>query len=668
MMATAAFGGSSPAAQRKGKMRIGLLLFLGIAAFCLPAAQAQSEKDMVKTLLDRLDLERPGIEKVKAADDPGRAAAELLAYYRARTSVKHPVDRSGRAAARGKYAGAADIKAADNAVEHMFVSLSSYPPHFVGKDIDWSKSPVPDNEWIWQLHRMYFWNSMAKAYWHTADEKYAKAWCEQLVDWARKNPRDERHAYAWRSIEAGIRGHSWTSLYQHFLDSPHFTPDVLVAFLRSCHDHASYLSTKYSAGSNWALMEAEGLAFIALAFPEFKDAAAWRKTAFERLNAEIRKQVRTDGHQVEQCMNYHNGCITWFSRTYEFARMNGLADEFPPGYMKTIEKMCEVLLKLSFPDGMSAQFGDTSSPVNCARALEKWAEMFERDDFRYAATRGTKGRAPTETAFAFKESGFYSMRSGWDNDAVCLVLKCGPGGYWHSQPDNGTFELFAFGRRLMPDSGTYIYHGDAAGRAWFRRTSVHQTLTLDGKDSACAAKCLLWKTGDDLDALVVENQSYKNLAHRRAVLFVKKRFFVIVDDAVGAATGDVDLHFQLAPGEAVFDREMPSVRSASDDANVLVRALPQPGMTLEEEEGQVSFHYGNREPRPAFRFRIRKAGPGGVRFVTLVAPYKGNAPAATIELIGNPEPGAKKVELTVTCGDVTAKIGYDLTAGDAWVR
>jgi heparan-sulfate lyase len=41
-------------------------------------------------------------------------------------------------------------------------------------------NPVPDKEWIWQLHRMFFWDAMSKAYLHTGDEKYAREWCIQL--------------------------------------------------------------------------------------------------------------------------------------------------------------------------------------------------------------------------------------------------------------------------------------------------------------------------------------------------------------------------------------------------------------------------------------------------------------------------------------------------------
>ena len=651
----------------------------------------------MKTLLARLDLTRPGLENVKAAaDDPQRVMKELLAYFRARRSVKHPVRRGRRLTVRGTYASKGDLKVADDALKHIVISQRSYGPRFVGKDIQWGKNPVPDNEWIWQLHRMYFWRSLARAYWHTGDEKYAKEWCAQLVDWVRKNPRDRRHWYAWRPIEAGIRGYTWMSHYQHFLDSPHFTPQVLAAFLTSCHDHAAFLTGQAFTRNNHGLMEAEGTAFIAIMFPEFKAAKTWRRKAAAFLSRQVGRQVRADGHQIEQCMNYHVGCIGWFSRTAELARLNGRDDEFPAAFWKGIERMCEAVMKLTPPGGKSAQFGDTSSQVDCARTLRKWAAVFDRDDFRYIATGGKRGKAPKQTAYALKKSGFYAMRSSWGPKAVGLVLKCGPGGYWHCQPDNGTFELWAFGRRLMPDSGTYIYHGDARGRAWFRQTRVHQTLTLDGKDSGYGAKCLLWKPGKNLDALVVENKSYPGLTHRRAVLFVRKKFLVLVDEALGKAQGDVDLHFQLAPatpdgreefalgelkrpvvhrtppaaapGEAVFDRKAPSVRTDFKDANVLVRALPQKGMTLAAETGQVSFHYGSREPRPAFRFRVRKTGAPGVRFVTLVVPYQGAAPETNVAFVGAPKPGAKKVELDVTVGKTAARVGYDVATGKTWLR
>ncbi|WP_247237440.1 alginate lyase family protein [Telluribacter sp. SYSU D00476] len=619
----------------------------------------------IKKLLSRLNLDAPGLARVKAAaPTPELAAIELLTYYRTRTSVKHPVERQVKAAMRGSSASEKDIQVANDALKHVFVGQPAYPSHFCGDDINWATNPYPDKEWVWQLNRMSFWDAMARAYWHTGDEKYAREWCAQLVDWTRKNPRDDQHQYAWRSIEAGIRGYRWTGLFEYFIDSPHFTPDVLVAFLNSCYDHSSYLMTRYTKGSNWGLMEAEGMAFIAMTFPEFQESKQWKEEAIRRLNQEITSQVYPDGHQRELAFGYHMGCIGWFMRTYELAQLNGQADAFSDSYTKIIEKMCEVPMKLSFPDGTTPQFGDawSGTPGQYYRQLREWAKLFNRPDFLYVATEGNEGTRPEATAFAYDKSGLYSMRSSWDKDAITLVLKCGPDGGGHSQPDNGTFELYAGGRHLMPDAGSYIYSGDPEGRRWFRQTKVHQTLTLNEANSAYAPSLRLWKPGPDMDVLVVENKSYPDLTHRRAVLFVDRKYFVLVDEAIGEGTGDVDLHFQLAPGEAVFDQNNHSVHSDFKEGwNVLVQAVEQPGIKLEAEEGQVSFVYTKKEPRPAFRYRLPKTTTeNGLRFVTLVVPYTGSRPSVSARVVGQPPVGASQIELEVVVDGVKKHLTYQL--------
>ena len=272
--------------------------------------------------------------------------------------------------------------------------------------------------------------------------------------------------------------------------------------------------------------------------------------------------------------------------------------------------MCEVPMKIGLPDGTNVQFGDAwaGEPGQHKDLFLEWSKLFDRKDFLYLANDGKKGSAPDSTAYALPYSGIYSMRSGWDKNATCLVLKCGPDGGGHCQPDNGTFVVYAGSRNLTPDAGSYIYSGNPEGRKWFRQTKVHQTLTLNGENSAYAPKLLLWEPGET-DILVVENQSYENLKHRRSVFFVEKRYFILVDDAIGNATGNVDIHFQLAPdsGSAIFNRENLSVQTGfSEGWNVFVQTKNQPGLQLEEEEGWVSFEYTKKQPRPAFRYRMKK--------------------------------------------------------------
>jgi heparan-sulfate lyase len=597
-----------------------LLVYLPLSIL----SQSVTLESKTKVLFDRLDSSF--IDTVCSSKSGVTSnTKELLDFYRNRTTVKHPFNTVLKPTITEK-----DLKYANDALEHIFVGQPAYPSHFCGVDINWNSRPVPDNEWVWQLHRMYFWDAMGKVYNESNEERYAKAWCEQIVDWIIKNPRDQKHGYAWRSIEAGKRGQSWTTLFHQFLHSEHFTPKVLVPFMNSCFDHAQYLMQKYSSGSNWALMEAEGLAFIAFTFPEFKDAEKWKIEAIRRYNIEIDNQVYPDGHQRELSMGYHLGSIRWFYRTYNLAKLNGQKNLFPESYIKKLEKMSEIPMKLCLPDGTNAQFGDSWAgvPRQHNQKFMEWSQLFNRVDFMFLGSNGAKGIAPKETAYALGYSGLYSMRSDWSKEATCLVLKCGPDAGFHGQPDNGTFTLYAGGRTLMPDAGCYIYHGDQEWRNWFRQTKVHQTLTLNGKNTGHEPKLIKWETGSNLDILIVENAGYSDLTHRRSIFFVDKRYFVIVDEAIGTGIGNVDVHFQLAPGKAIYNYNNLSVRSDYKDGwNVFVRTNKQKDLELSEEEGWVSYEYTKKETRPAFHYRLEKTNPNQtVRFITVVAPYKNEIP------------------------------------------
>lgn len=597
-----------------------------------------TESLSVKHLLEKLQLPEDLQKELQQSTNKETQGALLLNYFRSRKNIHHPINREDRLKSLGITASKADIEMSDDALKHIFIGQPAYPRFFCGDDINWDSRPVPDNEWVWQLNRMYFWNAMGRVYWHTGDEKYAKAWGEQLIDWVQKNPNDKEHIYAWRSIETGIRGNSWCELYQRFIDSPSFTSEVLIHFLISLHDHATFLMTKYTTNSNWALMEAEGMAFISILFPEFKESIAWRNEAYRRFNIEIDKQVYPDGHQRELAIGYHIGCINWFMKTYELAKMNGMDDAFAPTYVQKIEKMCEVPMKLCHPDGTGVQFGDawTGTPGQYNKQFMTWSKLFNRDDFLYIATGGAEGKAPNETAFALPESGLYSMRSSWKSDAIFLALKCGKDGGAHSQPDNGTFGLYAGGKILMPDAGSYIYSGDPEGRAWFRQTKVHQTLTLNDRNSTYNPALLKWKSDKDQDLLIVENKSYEDLTHRRSVMFIEKRYFVIIDEAYGTATGDIGLHFQLAPGEPIVNKEKFSIQTNyPDDWNLFLQTHRSDGaMELKDEEGWVSHQYTVKEPRPAFCFHVSKSDTEKVvRYVTLLLPYNGVKPDISVRLL-----------------------------------
>ena len=76
-----------------------------------------------------------------------------------------------------------------------------------------------------------------------------------------------------------------------------------------------------------------------------------------------------------------------------------------------------------------------------------------------------------------------------------------------------------------------------------------------------------------------------------------------------------------------------------------------------------------KEPRPAFCYRVHKeADRPGVRFVTLVVPYRGAVPKVSVTIPEPPSIGSSRVELRITVDGASVLAGYDLDAKTAWLR
>lgn len=627
---------------------------LWIICLCLWASWMQAQS-LDKSVFELLDLNRPGLEKVKAAyidGDADRAARELLTYYRSRTGISTPdLDLNHLSLSKREQ------QWADEALEHTFYVHDGYQPSFnYGKDIDWRYWPVKDNELRWQLHRHKWFTPMGKAYRLTKDEKYAEEWALQFADWIRKNPlveipkdlyemqdeaagEAENVRFAWRPLEASHRLADQINQFVLFLPSPAFTPEFLTQFLANYHKHALHVMRNYSAQGNHLLFEAQRVLYAGAFFPEFKDAAEWRKSGIGILNREIKKQVYPDGGQYELDLHYHPACINIFCKALRMADVNGFRQEFPQSYADTIESMIVFYMNLCYPDYTNPCFSDAKrgNPKTEQGYYKEWLKLFpENAQIRYFATGGKEGTAPQNLSKGFLDSGFFAFRNGWNTDATVMVIKAGPKGEWHSQPDNGTFELWSHGKNLFPDSGSFVYEGNEEVtrlRNWFRRTASHNTLTLDGRNlekrNSITRK---WQPEGDVQCLVTENESYEGLTHRRTFYFVDNTYFVIVDEASGDAAGTVNLHYALCDGNVAIDKQHSSLVSAFEgDVQVKLQCFAPEQTEMKEEEGWYSTAYRQRTERTAVSWNTPKQSGSPVRYITVIYPYLRPAKAPAIE-------------------------------------
>ncbi len=620
-----------------------------VSCFALGQAKAQELKTEVFSLLN---LDYPGLEKVKTLHNEGKdadAAKALLDYYRARTDVKTP-DVNLKNIKISK----TEQQWADDALQHTFFVHKGYQPSFnYGEDIDWRYWPVKDNELRWQLHRHKWFTPMGKAYRVSGDEKYAEEWAKQYIDWIKKNPLvkidkseyemaddklkgdAENVRFAWRPLEVSNRLQDQTSQFQLFLPSPSFTPEFLTEFLVNYHKHAVHILGNYSDQGNHLLFEAQRMIYAGAFFPEFKDAQTWRKSGIDILNREINVQVYPDGGQFELDPHYHLAAINIFCKALRIADMNGFRGEFPQSYLDTVENMITFYMNVSFPDYTNPCFSDAklTTKREMIKNYKDWHKLFpENKAILYFATEGKKGELPAYLSKGFLKSGFFVFRNSWGTDAAQMVVKAGPKGFWHCQPDNGTFELWFNGKKLFADSGSYVYAGKGEvmeWRNWFRQTRVHNTLTLNDKNlETTESVTKLWQPEGDVQVLVTENPGYKNLKHRRSVFFVDNAYFVIVDEAAGDAKGVVNLHFQMPKGKVANSREdMTFVTQFENGSNMKLQCFGPDGMTMKKEEGWLSTAYRKKVKRMNVSFNVRKDGEDAVRYITIIYPVKDSADA-----------------------------------------
>ena len=429
-------------------------------------------------LFEVLDLTRPELAAVRQAVEAGHqevARAALLEHYR------------GRLAAPER--GAVDddtVERAAKIARHVF-QWGPYEEADYGEQVDWDWDPRGDIEWVAAMHRFYWAPPLAAAWTATGDDRYARAFVDLCSDWIRRHPlQDHRRShpvytqwqgFVWLDLQTGIRAYNLCAVFRSLVHSPAFTPDFLALLLASLYDHQ--VKTEHipmGVVHNKAIFEQRGAVEVAADFPEFRDARRWLELSRRRTTESLLAQTTTDGVQREWSFGYHMGVLRDAVVIQERLEAAGLP--VSAEYARRLQLLHEYCLGVASPFLDTPMFGDGARVVEPPAERRQGAlynfllKAGERyGDTRYAAVADLQPEGRPEPASrAFPEAGIYALRSGWGPRDIYLALHCSPLAISaHDQPDNGTFELAAFGRWLMPDTGYFTYGHDPETRAWHRQ-------------------------------------------------------------------------------------------------------------------------------------------------------------------------------------------------------
>ncbi|MCQ2135420.1 MAG: heparinase II/III family protein [Bacteroidales bacterium] len=623
------------------------------------ASRKEQNKDFDKAWFEALNLDFPGMEAVKRAyqDEDYKGAADALkAYWLSRKSAVNPLVDYKNATVTETELHYAQMALKENNyrfyVKNYYENKDALLPYSYlasdGKSINWQYWPTKDQEQRYQVNRHEWMPMQARAYRQSGDERYVEGLMEVFADWMRQNPRptvdvnfsvypenlpsDQKNfGWTWRGLETATRLLGHCDIVEYIKDAKCMDSKYLAWYLYTIGEHADFLIKNYSATSNHLITEAQAVAAAGLLLPELKNSSAWTQSGIDKLNNEVKAQYYNDGWLMDGDFHYHISSIEDFRMVNEIAVANGKKDMVT--YRDALGKMCDVVLNMTYPDYSSVNMTDTRCATWTRSVLTKnfarYTAMFpDNQAYQWMATGRAQGAKPSHLGANFPDCGYYVLRSGWEVGDIMMVLQNTtqtPSQKWHRQWDNNTFELYVGGRKFFQDSGCYTYT-TGTNRSKYAATSAHNTLTLDGKNvTSCKGAMVKSTVKNGTDVLVLSNPSYSALTHTRTVFFVERKFFVIVDEAVGSAAGNVQLHFHLPAGsdsEVVFDAASCSSRTAfADGNNIKVATFSDSSLSAVSQEGFLSTNIDVTTPRKAYHVDIAKdASTQCVRYITVLAP------------------------------------------------
>ena len=569
---------------------------------------------------------------------------------------------------------------------------------FVGTEMDWHREPLsemrsPLKHWkefddldtgetgnkkvVWELNRHQHFFTLGFAFWLTGDESFAATFVNHLETWMEQNPPGIGVNWS-SSLEVSFRAVSWIWAFHFFRDSECFRPELFKKALKYLYLHGRHIEqylSKYYSPNTHLTGEGLGLYYLGTQLPFFSRAKQWRKVGEDILCNEIEKQILPDGVYFEQSTWYQRYSVDFL---LQFAILRSLSGKPEKKYEKQIfekrlQKALDFLMQITMPDGRTPIIGDDdggrmlpladAEPDDFRGTLALGAAIFNRGDYKYIAGspseeifwlsgpdgintyEAIKETEPKEASKDFAVGGYCVMRDGFDTTDNYLIVDCGEvgalsGGHGHA--DALAVEMAVQGRTLLVDSGTYTYHESSGLRDYFRSSTAHNTMAVDGRSSSEPGNAFNWMTRaeavkktwiseDKFDFFEGSHNGYERLAdpatHTRSILFLKGDYWIMRDLVETAGEHEFSLHFH-------FDRDLkPEIgengRWVGEDHHRLF-AFGDNG-AWQQKESWISNNHANKVNAPFLRFL--SSGQGTQEFFTFILPVaSGVAPPEVTEI------------------------------------
>jgi hypothetical protein len=434
-----------------------------------------------------------------------------------------------------------------------------------------------DHKVIWELNRHQHLVLLAQAYLLTGNAANLDEIIAQLESWFGQNPF--QRGINWASaLEVAFRALSWTWIYH--LTGTCFAPAFRERFLQQLYWHGLHLENNlsfYFSPNTHLLGEAVALHALGVLFPSFPRAAKWKQLGAAVTRKQMHLQVQDDGSHFEHSTYYHVYAL-------DMLLFHSRLDPPSPGYRSKLERMAEFLHCVMGPSGVLPFFGDDdggrffhpfgprerfgratlgTSAIVLSRLdwLRDSSDLHEQGAWWLGPSALTAVPKSAVWQSHFFENVGLAVMIAQESQAIVDAGRFGPWSSGHSHSDALHLTARCGNDEILVDPGTYTYVSDARSRDWFRGSSAHNTIRIDGRDQAVPlgpfgwrdqpkVQVYQWQTNAEADLIEATCDSGL-FTHRRRVRFVKPDLLLIVDDVRGpAGDHEVEQFWHFGSAEA----------------------------------------------------------------------------------------------------------------------
>lgn len=531
-----------------------------------------------------------------------------------------------------------------------------FEPAHLPPPIAWASDPYDEKYWRFLFLGFRPARSLLGAYLDTRDVRYRDKLLGFLDDFTAHTPCAPDGTKLSKALfdphTAAFRAMMIVRFYFALGDE---VPDELAARLRThLAGLGAFLASDrgFQERSNHAVTQMAALYLIGVEFPDWPQAAGWRRTALARLHQILELTVDADGAQIEQSPGYHFYELDFLEQIADWAARFDVP--VPPDLTARLDAMFAFGAAMIQPDGHLPALGATGGRSKVASAHPTLVEVARDPGFLWMATRGKRGAAPEPASRLFEVAGFAVLRSPIDTpDALAgsahVVFDVGPYRTNHSDLDALSVHLYGGGRRLLVDAGFYTLER-GPWRDYFHGTRGHNTVMVDGADQDDgAARPLGFTTAPGLAAAIGASELYPGVLHLRAAALIGADLLVVVDELRAAFPHRYTQRWHL--DDELRAEPRPAGAVGVDAAGVvhlqIVQATPGAPEVIRAQDapldGWVVDRYEHELPADVLSFPITAED---ARYVTAIAFGRRATLPTTITLTGSLDAG----EVLVTSG------------------